>query len=64
MFPLNILGPKFRSNVCKDKMEEIKEFLQDSTLSKHEDIFEEIGYDSLDHLFVMGPSDLLDLDLQ
>ena len=34
-------------------MEKIKEFFQDVTL---EDIFEEIGYDSLDHLLVMGPS--------
>ena len=43
-------------------MGKIKEFLQDTALSKYEDdIFEEIGYDSLDHLLAVGPADLLDL---
>ena len=30
-------------------------------ISKYEDTFEEIGYDSLDHLLTMGSADLLDL---
>ena len=42
-------------------MEQINDFLPDVTLSNYADIFEEKGCDSLDHLFAMGPSDLLEL---
>ena len=42
-------------------MEEIKDLLHDAALSDYEDIFEEMGYDSLEHLLTMEPSDLLDL---
>ena len=44
-----------------EKMEEIKAFLDHAALSNYVDIFEEKGYDSLEYLLVMGPSDLLEL---
>ena len=60
--PLNILGPNFRSNVYKNKqMEDVKELLEDAALEIYVEKFDRLGYDSLDHLLAMGPSELLDL---
>ena len=42
-------------------MEEMNDFLQDAALLDYAEIFEEKGYDSLDHLLAMGPQDLLQL---
>jgi len=42
-------------------MEEMKAFLHDAALANYVDIFEEKGYDSLEHLLHMGPQDVLEL---
>ena len=42
-------------------MEEMKEFLRDASLSQYSGIFEEMGYDSLDHLLNMTSENLLEL---
>ena len=42
-------------------MEEMKEFLRDESLSQYSGIFEEMGYDSLDHLLNMTSENLLEL---
>ena len=42
-------------------MEEIKAFLDHAALSNYVDIFEEKGYDSLEHLLHMDPQDVLEL---
>ena len=60
--PLNILGPKFGNNVPGPKtMEDVKELLEDAALGIYVEVFDRLGYDSLDHLLAMGPSELLDL---
>ena len=60
--PLNILGPKFGNNVLGPKtMEDVKELLEDAALGIYVEVFDRLGYDSLDHLLAMGPSELLDL---
>ena len=42
-------------------MEDVKELLEDAALEIYVEVFENLGYDSLDHLLEMGPSALLDL---
>ena len=42
-------------------MEEMKEFLRLSDLSQYVDVFQDMGYDSLAHLFCMGHKELVDL---
>ena len=42
-------------------MEDVKELLEDVALEIYVEVFERLGYDSLDHLLEMGPSALLDL---
>ena len=42
-------------------MEDVKELLEDAALGIYVEVFESLGYDSLDHLLEMGPSALLDL---
>ena len=42
-------------------MEDVKELLEDAALEIYVEVFERLGYDSLDHLLKMGPSALLDL---
>ena len=42
-------------------MEEMNDFLQDAALLEYTEIFEEKGFDSLDHLLEMGQQDLLEL---
>ena len=42
-------------------MEDVKELLEDAALEIYVEVFERLGYDSLDHLLDMGPSALLDL---
>ena len=43
------------------KMEEVREFLQEVSLTIYADTFEEQGYDSLQHLLAMGPKELQEL---
>ena len=42
-------------------MEDVKELLEDAALEIYVEVFENLGYDSLDHLLKMDPSALLDL---
>ena len=42
-------------------MEEVREFLQEVSLTIYADSFEEQGYDSLQHLLAMGPKELQEL---
>ena len=43
-------------------MEDVKELLEDAVLEIYvEEVFDRLGYESLDHLLAMGPSELLDL---
>ena len=42
-------------------MEEMKEFLRLSDLSQYVDVFQDMGYDSLGHLFRMTHRELMDL---
>ena len=42
-------------------MKEMKEFLRLSDLSQYVDVFQEMGYDNLDHLFRMNRRELMDL---
>ena len=42
-------------------MEDVKELLEDAALGIYVEVFDRLGYDSLDHLLAMGPSELLDL---
>ena len=42
-------------------MEEVKSFLQDASLSRYESMFQEMGYDDLNHLLRMNPEELLEL---
>lgn len=42
-------------------MEDVKELLEDAALEIYVEVFERLGYDSLDHLLAMDPSQLLDL---
>lgn len=42
-------------------MEEVREFLQEVSLTIYADTFEEQGYDSLQHLLAMGPKELQEL---
>ena len=42
-------------------MKEMKEFLRLSDLSQYVDVFQDMGYDNLDHLFSMNRSELMDL---
>ena len=52
--PLYISGPT-------QIMEEMKEFLRLSDLSQYVNVFNDMGYDSLTHLFRMGHKELVDL---
>jgi len=52
--PLYISGPT-------QIMEEMKEFLRLSDLSQYVDVFQDMGYDSLNHLFRMGHKELVAL---
>ena len=42
-------------------MEEMKEFLRLSDLSQYVNVFQDMGYDSLAHLFRMSHKELIDL---
>ena len=42
-------------------MEEVKVFLEDASLSRYETMFQEMGYDDLNHLLRMNTEELLEL---
>ena len=65
-----VLGPKYKITYTTNKlsgqntaktMEEVKSFLQDASLTKYETLFQEMGYDDLNHLLKMNHEELLEL---
>ena len=54
-------GPKLRKVKCARKNGRNQRLTDRRGTYKSMDIFEEVGYDSFSHLFVMGPSELSDL---